>query len=714
MEYKKRTENKMTKHYIKLLGLLIVSLLFACGGGGGSDTKILAPKNQAPVAVITVDTTSIVLDNSVTIDGAKSSDPDGDALTYQWTIKTESGDDYPLENNTTDNFIFTPKDFGIYTITLIVKDSASSSKAVISTVTVEPNTQSYPIASVSNDMQTKIGDVNWFSAENSTAAAGQLLTYHWEVSSKPASSNSTIGDADKVKGYLIPDVAGTYQVTLTVTNVLNKLTASKILTIIAEELLVNSKPVAKISATMPSYATGQTVRLNASSSYDADGDQLSYLWVMTSPSSEGNIQLTGDTTAFVEFSPVTTGNYQVSLTVTDGSLSNETSTTITVTSENIAPVANAGKDRIASFGIELELDASASSDANGDSLQYKWNLVSKPTASEYEYNNDLAALNKFSFMPDVVGEYVFALQVFDGISYSATDQVYIDVVENQKPVATLPGNITIQNIGPQSIASTESYDPEGSFLTYSWLIITKPEGSTAELLSQVSLPTVQFNVDLPGTYTIQLIVNDGVNDSLPATTSIVYTQDEQYERNITGQLVNGAGLPVSMVKVDGFFQKEVVSDENGYFDILLKSRREDAALTTLFFHIDDNLSAILRLPKVYDSALELGEVTVPVLQQKNISVTACPEYTGAEKVTVSFYLTNTGYEGMLFPKVIQSTLTVGSQPVVVKLPTAGVINMRLSASSTGQVYLENGDAFFTHQYQVDDSQPDPLAVIVCN
>ncbi len=703
----------MTKRYIKLLGLLIVSLLCACGGGG-SKTKATVSKNQAPVAVITVDAASIVLDDSLTISGVKSSDPDGDPLTYQWAIKTETGDDYPLENSATDSFTFTPTDFGIYTITLIVKDNSLTSKAIVSTVTVEPNAQSYPIASVSNDMQTKVGDVSWVSAENSRAAVGQRLTYHWAISSKPEPSDSTVGDADKVKAYLIPDVAGSYEVTLTVKNAANQLTASKKLTITAEKLLVNSKPVAVISTPMPSYAIGQTIRLNATTSYDSDGDQLNYLWTITPPTAGQDIQLSGHTTEFVEFSALTPGDYRLNLAVTDGSLSAEVSTTITVTSDNIPPVANAGEDKVINLGIALELDGSASSDADGDKLQYKWHVVSTPATSTYENHNDFNTFNKFSFMADVMGQYVLALQVFDGLNYSTMDQVHIEVIENQKPVAVLPGDIAIQNIGPQTITSTESYDPEGKVLTYSWQMIAKPEGSAATALSPTGIATTQFTVDLAGTYIIQLIVNDGVNDSLPATMSVVYTPEVWYERNVTGQLINAAGLPVPMAKVDGFFQKEVTSDENGYFTILLKSRREDSALSTLFFHIDDNLSTILRLSKDYESALALGKVTVPVLQQKNLSLTACPGYNGAETVTISFYLTNAGYGGMTFPKLITSTLTVGNQPIAVKLPATGVINMRLSASVSGQVYVENGDTFFAHQHQIDDSQVDPLTITVCN
>lgn len=53
-------------------------------------------------------------------------------------------------------------------------------------------------------------------------------------------------------------------------------------------------------------------------------------------------------------------------------------------------------------------------------------------------------------------------------------------------------------------------------LTYRWSLLSKPSGSTAML----SLPTSDlpyFTPDVVGKYVVQLIVNDGSQDSRPAT-----------------------------------------------------------------------------------------------------------------------------------------------------------------------------------------------------
>lgn len=611
------------------------------------------------------------------------------------------------------------RNIGLLFISLI--SACDSSDGSSETKSGDMNPQYYPIAKINsktkfnNKVQTKVGDVNWFSAEGSTAANGQLLTYLWALSSKPALSNSTFGDDGKVKSYLITDVAGIYEVMLTVTNTVNQLTATKVLPVHAEELLVNSQPVAVINPILSSYSINQTVKLNASSSYDTDGAQLNYLWKIKSPEHEQSILQVGESAEFIEFVVENIGDYQITLEVSDGMLSDEQSINITVTSDNIPPVANAGEDKVSYLGISLELDGSASSDIEGDNLQYQWSVVSKPVTSEYERTNGFNDYHDFSFMADITGEYILALQVFDGINYSAADQVHIEVVENQKPLALLPDDFAIQTQGTQLITGIDSFDPEGVPLVYSWQIINKPEGSTATSIPLNERPTTQFTVDIPGTYTLQLIVNDGFKDSLPATMSIVYTDEEWHEVNVIGQLVYDSGLPASMVSIGGILQPKITSDENGYFNVLLRSKERDAALTTLYFHIEEDLTALLRLEETDSSTLELGKIKVPILQRKDIALTACSGYNGAEKIETSFYLTPTGYdERMSFPKSIKITLTVGAEPITKRLPATGIIKTFLNSSITDKVYASDNNSHFSHLYQIDDSKEDLLTLTVCN
>ena len=64
-----------------------------------------------------------------------------------------------------------------------------------------------------------------------------------------------------------------------------------------------------------------------------------------------------------------------------------------------------------------------------------------------------------------------------------------------------------------------SSDVDGDGLTYSWSLISQPVGSTTALSSTTIVAPTLF-IDQPGTYTVQLIVNDGTVDSAPVTVNI--------------------------------------------------------------------------------------------------------------------------------------------------------------------------------------------------
>src|SRR5205823_4865346 len=69
----------------------------------------------------------------------------------------------------------------------------------------------------------------------------------------------------------------------------------------------------------------------------------------------------------------------------------------------------------------------------------------------------------------------------------------------------------------------QSHDVDGDPLTFHWTFTVTPTGSLATLSDPTALkPT--FVADRVGTYTVQLIVNDGTVDSAPATVTISTTK----------------------------------------------------------------------------------------------------------------------------------------------------------------------------------------------
>jgi hypothetical protein len=180
---------------------------------------------------------------------------------------------------------------------------------------------------------------------------------------------------------------------------------------------------------------------------------------------------------------------------------------------NNAPVAHAGPDLGSIIvGTVITMNGSASSDPNSNPLTYSWSLIIKPAGSAAVLVNPTSVTPTFTV--DRVGDYVVQLIVNDGGLNSAPDTALI-TTSNVAPVANagpdqggkLPGSLI-------TLDGSASSDADRDPLTYSWSLITKPAGSTAVLSNPTSvMPT--FTVDRDGTYTAQLIVNDGTLSSAP-------------------------------------------------------------------------------------------------------------------------------------------------------------------------------------------------------
>ena len=110
-----------------------------------------------------------------------------------------------------------------------------------------------------------------------------------------------------------------------------------------------------------------------------------------------------------------------------------------------------------------------------------------------------------------------------------------------------------------SLDGTRSFDSDGDPLTYRWELISVPAGSAATLDDPMSVSPA-FVVDLPGTYVAQLITNDGLGDSNPATVSVTvidanrppFALDDSYNVNVDDSLtVNPPGVMANDLDIDG-------------------------------------------------------------------------------------------------------------------------------------------------------------------
>jgi hypothetical protein len=368
----------------------------------------------------------------VILDGAGSTDADGDPLSYQWDLLTKPTSSLAtLQAPTSVRPSFVLDKAGTYTAQLIVSDGHVESDPVTVIVTTE-NTR--PVANPGPDRATPPGVAITLNGSGSFDADGDALTYAWSLLSSPPGSPAVLSNPTSVQPTFVSPIPGPYLVQLIVNDgQLASTPATTVIIVGTGGPTLNQPPVANAGPDR-SARLGQILQLDGSASFDPEGDPVTYRWVLTSAPSGSVVSLlpTGANLTFQAQSP---GTYILQLIVNDGTVDSvPDSVTITVsTTANAVPVANAGPDSTVTPGSVVPLDGSGSSDADGDPLSYEWSLKLKPSGSTATLTN--ASTVTPSFVADVPGTYVLQLIVGDGFAFSVPDLVTIAVTA---PTDTIP------------------------------------------------------------------------------------------------------------------------------------------------------------------------------------------------------------------------------------------------------------------------------------
>ena len=198
-------------------------------------------------------------------------------------------------------------------------------------------------------------------------------------------------------------------------------------------------------------------------------------------------------------------------------LLNSTPSVVTITTGNTAPVANAGPNQVVNLETTVQLDGSGSTDVDSNPLTYLWSLITVPTNSTATLSSTTAV--KPTFVPDLPGTYIAQLIVHDGLVSSTPSTVTITTNPPLAPTANAGPPQVISHFNTTVQLSGSGTDPQNFQLTYLWSFTARPTNSAA-VLTGATTATPTFFADLPGTYTVQLIVNDGFMNSIPATVMI--------------------------------------------------------------------------------------------------------------------------------------------------------------------------------------------------
>lgn len=286
--------------------------------------------------------------------------------------------------------------------------TGNSSAPAPTTPSTTPVTNAAPVANAGAAQSVLAGAVVTADGSTSSDADNNQLTYTWTISSKPANSTAALSSVSSSKPTFIADVAGDYVLSLIVND--GKVDSSPS-TVKITAAVANAAPVAGAGAPQ-NAVTGTIVTLDGSGSSDANGDTLSYSWTLNRPVGSMASLANADSVK-PTFVPDVAGTYTATLSVNDGKLSSvPVSTTVTVTTANAAPVANAGAAQRVVLGSTVMLNGAGSSDANGDSLTYSWTLTSRPVGSQAVLSADNTVTP--SLVTDLEGVYVASLVVSDG------------------------------------------------------------------------------------------------------------------------------------------------------------------------------------------------------------------------------------------------------------------------------------------------------------
>ena len=468
---------------------------------------ITSPISDSPPTANAGPDQTLPVGSTVTLNGSASSDPDGHSLTYSWSFVSKPAGSVAVLSDTSavmPTFLIDRR--GTYELQLIVNDGTLASAPDSVGISTQ---NSPPLANAGPDRTGAVTNTVRLDGRASSDPDGDSLTFNWSFVSMPVGSTAALSSASAIDPTFVVDRFGDYVIQLVVSD--------GVLSSVADTVTistVNSPPVASAGPDQTTFV-GNTLTLNGNGSSDVDGNALSFSWSFTAKPTTSFATLSDGRAVNPGFVIDAPGVYVVQLIVNDGT-SDSAPDTVTVTTLNSRPVANAGPDQVVLAGDSVQLNGSGSTDVDGNPLTFSWSLTTSPVGSTATLSNP--TIVNPTLVADRPGTYIAQLTVNDGKVDSAPDIVSIDT-RNQPPVANAGVNQSVALGTTVQLDGRASTDANGDQLSFRWSFLSRPDGSGATL-SDAAISNPTFVADKSGTYVAQLIVNDGEVDSAPASVTL--------------------------------------------------------------------------------------------------------------------------------------------------------------------------------------------------
>ena len=469
----------------------------------------VSAKNLDPIANAGPNQT-VFFGEPVTLDGRGSIDHDGTNLSYSWarTDGTENSNVKLIDANTSRPTFTTviPKvstDDLIHVFTLTVTDDVGATDTDTVTITVTSSPR-LPIANAGPDQTVLSGAMFTLNSINSTSdPRREIKTVAWRQNAPGAHSLEEFNFADD-GGFLHERAleltapilnSGESELTLVFDLHITDSDGTEAMDSVSVTVIPSAPPIAEAGPDQMVFS-GDSVTLDATGSTITSGRTLkSYIWERTSGTG-GSVSLDNINAAMPVFTADTLVpgaedvTHVFTLVVTDHLGETDIDTmTVTVMSENLAPVAVTGADQTIPSGASVWIDGRGSADRDGTVAHWTWRRIDG-TGSRIELSTILPGLVNFQA---------------DFLAPGAADVTHIFelVVTDDEGAKSNPAQITITvssqggaNAGPDQKVPSEdqvtldgggSSHVNGSIDSYIWRRV----GGTGGPISLINPRTVR-------------------------------------------------------------------------------------------------------------------------------------------------------------------------------------------------------------------------------
>ena len=250
---------------------------------------------------------------------------------------------------------------------------------------------------------------------------------------------------------------------------------------------VNSAPVAVDDATSVAEDSSATTINVLSNDADADGETMTITGVTGIIASEAAVSFSSTSITFTpapNFNGVTSFDY----TIQDSRGGTDTGrVTVTITGVSDPPLANAGPSRTVNEQTTVTLDGSASSDPDGQSLTYLWTQTSGTAVTNFVGTTTARPTFTAPAVASGSQTLVFSLTVTDPNSQTSVSTVTITVNSVSVVTAHAGPDQTVNEQTTVTLDGSNSAEPNGNPLTYSWQQLVTPSDERARLLFENNL-----------------------------------------------------------------------------------------------------------------------------------------------------------------------------------------------------------------------------------